>query len=98
MGAEIKCKQAGRNFLADGNVIVKVAHLVQFAKNHWIVYLKCVNCMPCKLLSNKAFFFFKLHLPGEERGIRQLQAPKASEHALGLDQFASTRRAYHLSY
>ena len=58
VGAEIKCKQAGRNFLADGNVIVKVAHLVQFAKNHWIVYLKCVNCMPCKLLSNKAFFFF----------------------------------------
>ena len=58
VGAEIKCKQAGRNFLADGNVLVKIPHLVKFAKNRWIVYLKRVNCMPCKLLINKAFFFF----------------------------------------
>ena len=30
----MKCKQAGRNFLADGNVLVKIAYLVKFAKNH----------------------------------------------------------------
>ena len=103
VGAEIKCKQAGRNFLADGNVLVKVSHLVKFAKNRWIVYLKWVNCMPCKLLINKAgvffvLFCFELQLLGEERGIRQLQAPKSSEHAAGLHQFASTRWAYYLSY
>lgn len=67
VGAEIKCKQAGRNFLADGNVLVKIPHLVKFAKNRWIVYLKRVNCMPCKLLINKAFFFFFLNFSSSGR-------------------------------
>lgn len=35
MEAEIKCKGAGRNFLADVNVLVEITHLVKFAKNHF---------------------------------------------------------------
>ena len=34
MEAEIKCKGAGRNFLADVNVLVEITHLVKFSKNH----------------------------------------------------------------
>lgn len=103
VGAEIKCKQAGRNFLADGNVLVKVPHLVKFAKNRWIVYLKWVNCMPCKLLINKAgFFLFCFVLNFSSSGRRgaygNYRNPSLLSMPRGLHQFASTRWAYYLSY
>ena len=52
--------------------------------------------MPCKLLINKAFFFLTSAPRGGEG--HTVKAPKASEHATGLDQLASTRRVYHFSF
>ena len=40
-------------------IIMLATQLCEYAKNQWLVYLKWVNCMACKLYLNKAIIFEK---------------------------------------
>ena len=35
-------------------IVVRVVHICEYTKEHWMVHFKCVRCMLCELYLDKA--------------------------------------------